>query len=670
MEEGITMIDRSHQRTRHLTHSNSWLRIVLLSVFLLGGQLLLLAPKDSSAQAAATPSMLNAAQHSMQTKLRPTTIQTPAFSNAPGVDATISNTAPNASYTVGDSVVYSIIVSTTAFSTPIVSGATIDVTDSLPLGLTNITVDGGKPWTVSASTPISPSAITASYVGAYPVAPATALPAITITGTLAATAGATYASTATIAVLGDTNNTNDTSTYTFNVVTPSPTPSPTLTPTPTPSPTPGITPTPTLPNLALDGQATTSSVLLGSAAANAVDGNATTSWSSAVGSGPLQWVQVDLGNIEAIDEVTLLWGTPFASAYQIQTSNDDISWTTIYSTTTGAGGTEDLTGLTGFGRYLRMYATTFAGPNITLNELEAFGPAVAKPNLYTVISHTGGNIFSVGQTINYTITTTNLTGSTPESQTLTTTDVLPSGLTNIVTSGSNWQITSTSSISPAVITAVYTGVYPIAAATALPPLFVSGTLTTNAIPSFTNQATTTSIDDTNIALDTISVLPAITSSDLTITQMNLGHDPFKVGQRVTYVLTVSNASAFQSADNPISVTEALPTGLKDIQAHGIGWSIYSNTGSIYSKTNRSPTLITANYISSFPLTAGSYLPSIIISGTLTNDAVPAYLSTATVYTLNDINTSNNRVVNFIDVEKGHSHNQHDNNDHQKKHGGH
>ena len=32
-------------------------------------------------------------------------------------------------------------------------------------------------------------------------------------------------------------------------------------------------------------------------------------------------------------------------------------WTTVYTTTNGLGGTEDLTGLSGTGRYVRMYGT-------------------------------------------------------------------------------------------------------------------------------------------------------------------------------------------------------------------------------------------------------------------------------------------------------------------------
>jgi F5/8 type C domain/Glycosyl hydrolases family 16 len=88
--------------------------------------------------------------------------------------------------------------------------------------------------------------------------------------------------------------------------------------------------------------------------ANAVDGNTGTRWSS--GFSDPQWLQVDLGQSYNISHVTLNWEAAYGKAYQIQTSADGTNWTTIYSTTTGDGGTDDL-GVTGTGRYIRMYGT-------------------------------------------------------------------------------------------------------------------------------------------------------------------------------------------------------------------------------------------------------------------------------------------------------------------------
>src|SRR5579859_1417854 len=110
-------------------------------------------------------------------------------------------------------------------------------------------------------------------------------------------------------------------------------------------------------NVALNKTATASSVETGSGyTANlAVDGSLTTRWSSAW-SDP-QWLQVDLGSTQSVCQVTLNWEAAYGKAFQIQVSPDATTWTTIFSTTTGPGGTQALTGLSGSGRYIRMYGT-------------------------------------------------------------------------------------------------------------------------------------------------------------------------------------------------------------------------------------------------------------------------------------------------------------------------
>ncbi|MDG6109515.1 ThuA domain-containing protein [Dactylosporangium aurantiacum] len=88
--------------------------------------------------------------------------------------------------------------------------------------------------------------------------------------------------------------------------------------------------------------------------ANAVDGNAGTRWGSAYADP--QWIRLDLGATRSISRVRLNWETAYGRAYQVQTSPDGTTWTNVYTTTTGDGGTDDLT-VTGSGRYLRVYGT-------------------------------------------------------------------------------------------------------------------------------------------------------------------------------------------------------------------------------------------------------------------------------------------------------------------------
>jgi beta-glucosidase-like glycosyl hydrolase len=127
------------------------------------------------------------------------------------------------------------------------------------------------------------------------------------------------------------------------------------------------------PTLLSQGQPATASSVenAGTPASAAVDGNTGTRWSSAF-SDP-QWLQVDLGSTATISQVVLQWETAYATAFQIQVSADASTWTSIYSTTTGTGGTQTLT-VSGTGRYVRMYGTARAtGYGYSLWEFQVYG---------------------------------------------------------------------------------------------------------------------------------------------------------------------------------------------------------------------------------------------------------------------------------------------------------
>ncbi len=72
----------------------------------------------------------------------------------------------------------------------------------------------------------------------------------------------------------------------------------------------------------------------------ATDGNLSTRWASDW-SDP-QWIQVDLGQVTAVNHIQLVWEAAYATAYQIQFSADGTNWTTAYSTSSGDGGVDDI----------------------------------------------------------------------------------------------------------------------------------------------------------------------------------------------------------------------------------------------------------------------------------------------------------------------------------------
>jgi beta-glucanase (GH16 family) len=123
------------------------------------------------------------------------------------------------------------------------------------------------------------------------------------------------------------------------------------------------------------------------APAKAFDNNPATRWATAAWSDP-GWISVDLGATAQVNRVVLQWDPAFAVAYQLQVSNDNANWTTIYSTTTGKGFKETLT-VSGTGRYVRMYGTQRSnGYGYSLWEFQVYGtggapiaPPAAPPNV-------------------------------------------------------------------------------------------------------------------------------------------------------------------------------------------------------------------------------------------------------------------------------------------------
>ncbi|NML65380.1 T9SS type A sorting domain-containing protein [Hymenobacter sp. RP-2-7] len=127
--------------------------------------------------------------------------------------------------------------------------------------------------------------------------------------------------------------------------------------------------------------------------ANAADRDINSRWASALGAGP-QYVQLDFGAPQAIARVQLSWEAAYAQQYQLQTSLDGQSWTTIQTVTNGDGGLDDLPGLQARARYLRVYATQRATTyGYSLYEVEAFGLATALGTAAATAAPAGASLY-------------------------------------------------------------------------------------------------------------------------------------------------------------------------------------------------------------------------------------------------------------------------------------
>ena len=74
-------------------------------------------------------------------------------------------------------------------------------------------------------------------------------------------------------------------------------------------------------------------------------------------------------------QITLSWHNYFATAYRIDLSDDNTNWTTIFSTTNGSGGLENVELSNASGRYVRLMSTAWNNESyrIWLNEIEIYG---------------------------------------------------------------------------------------------------------------------------------------------------------------------------------------------------------------------------------------------------------------------------------------------------------
>ncbi len=135
------------------------------------------------------------------------------------------------------------------------------------------------------------------------------------------------------------------------------------------------------------GKTATSSTVEGPGfeASRALDSNPSTRWSTGQWMQNTQtgWISVDLGARYNINAVRLNWETAYAVDYQIQVSDDGVNWTTIRNVEgRSAPGLDDQSGLSGAGRYIRIYCTKTSATaiNYSLYDLQVFGvPAAVTP---------------------------------------------------------------------------------------------------------------------------------------------------------------------------------------------------------------------------------------------------------------------------------------------------
>lgn len=126
-------------------------------------------------------------------------------------------------------------------------------------------------------------------------------------------------------------------------------------------------------NLARTGVGSASSVYESNDVSKAFDGSTTSYWRSS--SGGTQWLKTDLGVAKSVSKVVVKWydSTYYARGYRIETSENGTTWTSQYSTTSGASsGTKTHTFPSVNARYVRIYCTYANSSNYRIGEFEVW----------------------------------------------------------------------------------------------------------------------------------------------------------------------------------------------------------------------------------------------------------------------------------------------------------
>ncbi|WP_157468565.1 lectin-like domain-containing protein [Desulfatibacillum aliphaticivorans] len=257
-------------------------------------------------------------------------------------------------------------------------------------------------------------------------------------------------------------------------------------------------------------------------------------------------------------------------------------------------------------------------------------------------SHTGAS-FSIGDNVTFDVAVTN-NGPNDETGAITVYDELPTGLTYDSFSGTGWSLAASSGQEY-----TFTHAGPLNVSASLPTLSIVATVGAAAYPTADNTVTVyaTSFDPTSSndeATDTVTVEPWV---DLSITKSHTGN--FSVGSTGTYTIDVANTGS--TADpGPIYVADTLPAGFNYSSASGTGWSLYSNSGQVYT------------FVHAGPLATGATLPSLYINVTPASGTIGTFTNTATVSSSstdtdagNNTDTDPTTVTDNVDLEINKSH---------------
>jgi uncharacterized repeat protein (TIGR01451 family) len=250
------------------------------------------------------------------------------------------------------------------------------------------------------------------------------------------------------------------------------------------------------------------------------------------------------------------------------------------------------------------------------------------PALGIAKSHSGA--FIQGQQgATYTVTVANAAGAGPTSGTVTVTDTLPSGLTLVSMTGTNWTC----------VTNTCTTTEVLGGGSSYPPITVTVNLAANAASPQVNSASVSGGGSTSAG--TTDSTTIILSPVLSITKTHAGN--FTQGQQGVYTVTAANGAAAGPTSGMVTVTEMMPAGLTLVSMTGSGWNCVSNICSrsdVLNPGGSYPITVTVNVAPSAPSQVTNQV-SVSGGGSLSANAndLTNITPVTTVNTVNNVTSS-------------------------------
>ena len=270
-----------------------------------------------------------------------------------------------------------------------------------------------------------------------------------------------------------------------------------------------------------------------------------------------------------------------------------------------------------------VIAKTF-DPDTTDNTSAATVSTVQQADL--AVTKSVGSVHA-GSTATWQIGVSNLGPSTSRAG-ITVTDPIPSGVSEVAASGTDWACTVGSST----VTCTLTG--DLAAGTPAPPILITGTVASSFTGTLSNTATVTGVTaDPNPLNNTATASATVDTATTLSVAKTLLSSTVEPGSDIRFQVAVTNTGTADARH--VSITDPLPDGLTYVSS--------SSTTGMWScsETSTTPSTVTCDLQGTLSAGAGSDVATVVIVARVPADLTTSITNVATAHSDNAPDSSGN-----------------------------